>query len=31
MSRKWKLWSLLLVLILGLTACGKDAPKEDIP
>ena len=31
MSRKWKLWSLLLVLILGLTACGKDNPKEDIP
>lgn len=31
MSRKWKLWSLLLVLILGLTACGKDDPKEDIP
>ena len=31
MSRKWKLWSLLLVLILGLTACGKDALKEDIP
>ncbi len=31
MSRKWKLWSLLLVLILGLTACGKNAPKEDIP
>ena len=31
MSRKWKLWSLLLVLILGLTACGKDAPKEDVP
>lgn len=31
MSRKWKLWSLLLVLILGLTACGKDNPKEDVP
>lgn len=31
MSRKWKLWSLLLVLILGLTACGKNAPKEDVP
>ena len=31
MSRKWKLWSLLLVLILGLTACGKDDPKENIP
>jgi len=31
MSRKWKLWSLLLVLILGLTACGKDDPKEDVP
>lgn len=31
MSRKWKLWSLLLVLVLGLTACGKGDPKEDIP
>lgn len=31
MNRKWKLWSLLLVLVLGLTACGKDNPKEDIP
>ena len=31
MSRKWKLWSLLLVLILSLTACGKDDPKENIP
>lgn len=31
MNRKWMLWSLLLVLVLSLTACGGTAPAEDVP
>lgn len=30
MKRKMMLWSLLLVLALSLTACGKSAPAEDV-
>ena len=31
MNRKMMLWSLLLVLALSLTACGKSTPAEDVP